>query len=220
MASRLLLPIFSRSKKASLFSKMILSRLILMLPWTSWFLMAVNADMAMAILSLASWESFSITFFSAPEKTEIQSMFSMTAMLNFCYEVINCGLDSCGFWLHDRGENLSIWCVHVQMDSFSFPEEIPCSWKMFLAAGQERRWWRTTSSSSWWFPWQSRGQDFSIMAEMSFPNLQFIVNLSKSFASDLLCIWGINSNKHDCASTKQENSYPAICENSLPIVFF
>lgn len=141
MASRLLLPIFSRSKKASLFSKMILSRLILMLPWTSWFLMAVNADMAMAILSLASWESFSITFSSAPEKTEIQSMFSMTAMLNFCYEVINCGLDSYGFWVHDRGENLSIWCVHVQMDSFFFLRRYhvvgKCFWRQARRGGDE-----------------------------------------------------------------------------------
>lgn len=59
------LPIFSRSKKALLFSKMILSKFILMLPSASLLLMATNADMVIAILSLAFWESFSCSFSSA-----------------------------------------------------------------------------------------------------------------------------------------------------------
>lgn len=91
MASTLLLPIFSRSKKDSLFSNMILRRLILMLPWTSCLLIVVNADMAIAILFLAFSERSSERFSSAPEMTEIHSMFSN---LNFCYmyNVINCCL--------------------------------------------------------------------------------------------------------------------------------
>lgn len=171
MTSTLLLPIFSRSKKDSLFSNMILRRLILMLPWTSCLLMVVNADMAIAILFLAFSERFSDRFSSAPEMTEIQSMFSN---LNFCYKVINC----CLFFPP---------CVCMFKLIYFFLQQIPCSWKMFSAAVQERRCWRTTSSSSWLFPWQSLGQDFSMMAEMSFPNFLLTFHFSKSFPSDLLC---------------------------------
>lgn len=85
---KLLLPIFSRSKKAFLLSKMILSRLILMRPWTNWWLMAVNDDMAIANLPRASSESFSISFSSDPGKeTEITCqhflMLGLTGSNNF-----------------------------------------------------------------------------------------------------------------------------------------
>lgn len=63
------LPIFSSSVKVSLFSKTELSSLIRMFPWTSWLEMAVKVEIAMAILSLASSESCSISFSSAPKTT-------------------------------------------------------------------------------------------------------------------------------------------------------
>lgn len=170
-----------------------LSRLILMSPWTSFWFMAVNAEMAWIILSLASSDSFSNSFSSFPinrwnnlvffqnlwEKYSKMFQYDQMCLVGF----IPLKPTKMNYLKH---ANICIYCINCIL--------LPCSWKISLAAVQERRCRRTTSSSSWYCPWLFLGQDFSIMVEMSFQNFQVKVKLSNSLISDLVCKCKIKGN--------------------------